>query len=120
MAGNLVHYELPYDDPRKGSGFWGDLFGWEFSDPMGADYLMADIGQGAGAAIWRSEDGARGARAYFDVDDINAGVTRVRELGGQAGDAAPVPQMGWFVHCTDPYGNEFGLWQSDSSAPAPA
>jgi predicted enzyme related to lactoylglutathione lyase len=25
--------------------------------------------------------------------------------------------MGWFVTCTDPQGNEFGLWQTDSSAP---
>jgi predicted enzyme related to lactoylglutathione lyase len=28
----------------------------------------------------------------------------------------PVPQMGWFVTCTDPHGNEFGLWQNDPSA----
>jgi predicted enzyme related to lactoylglutathione lyase len=27
--------------------------------------------------------------------------------------------MGWFVTCTDPHGNEFGLWQNDPSAPAP-
>jgi predicted enzyme related to lactoylglutathione lyase len=24
--------------------------------------------------------------------------------------------MGWFATCTDPHGNEFGLWQTDSSA----
>jgi predicted enzyme related to lactoylglutathione lyase len=28
----------------------------------------------------------------------------------------PVPQMGWFSTCTDPHGNEFGLWQTDESA----
>jgi len=28
--------------------------------------------------------------------------------------------MGWFATCTDPQGNEFGLWQNDTSAPAPA
>jgi predicted enzyme related to lactoylglutathione lyase len=28
--------------------------------------------------------------------------------------------MGWFSTCTDPHGNEFGLWQNDPSAPAPA
>jgi predicted enzyme related to lactoylglutathione lyase len=31
----------------------------------------------------------------------------------------PVPTMGWFVTCTDPHGNEFGLWQNDENAPAP-
>jgi predicted enzyme related to lactoylglutathione lyase len=27
--------------------------------------------------------------------------------------------MGWFATCKDPHGNEFGLWQNDTSAPAP-
>jgi predicted enzyme related to lactoylglutathione lyase len=52
----------------------------------------------------------------FDVDDIKAGVAHVNELGGKAGDPMPVPSMGWFSTCTDPHGNEFGLWQTDASA----
>jgi predicted enzyme related to lactoylglutathione lyase len=55
-------------------------------------------------------------RAYFDVDDINAGAARVRELGGKADEPMPVPSMGWFATCRDPHGNDFGLWQTDSSA----
>jgi len=43
----------------------------------------------------------------------------VKELGGSASDAMPVPQMGWFATCTDPHGNEFGIWQNDPSAPTP-
>jgi predicted enzyme related to lactoylglutathione lyase len=27
--------------------------------------------------------------------------------------------MGWFAVCTDPQGNDFGLWQNDPAAPAP-
>jgi predicted enzyme related to lactoylglutathione lyase len=54
------------------------------------------------------------------VDDINAGAARVRELGGEANDPAPVPGMGWFATCRDPHGNDFGLWQNDPSAPPPA
>ena len=71
-----------------------------------------------GAAIF-SGKGKKGTRPYFDVDDINAGIARVKELGGQADDAMPVPQMGWFATATDPHGNEFGLWQTDPSAPTP-
>ena len=59
------------------------------------------------------EPGKRGARPYFAVDDINAGVARVKELGGEAGEPMPVPNMGWFATCNDPHGNEFGLWQND-------
>ena len=65
------------------------------------------------------ESGKRGTRAYFDVDDVNAGAARVRELGGQADEPMAVPSMGWFATCTDPHGNEFGLWQTDPSASAP-
>jgi predicted enzyme related to lactoylglutathione lyase len=53
------------------------------------------------------------------VDDINAGAARVKELGGEADEPMPVPAMGWFATCKDPHGNEFGLWQNDTSAPAP-
>ena len=72
-----------------------------------------------GAAITNMEPGKRGTRAYFTVDDINAGAARVNELGGKADQPMPVPSMGWFATCTDPHGNEFGLWQTDESAPAP-
>ena len=59
---------------------------------------------------------ARGPRAYFDIDDITAGITKVKELGGEASEAMPVPAMGWFATCTDAEGNDFGLWQTDPSA----
>ena len=54
------------------------------------------------------DDGSTtGPRVYFDVDDINAGTARVRELGGE--DGMPVPGMGWFATCKDDQGNDFGL-----------
>lgn len=79
---------------------------------------MARLGESQGAAITNMEPGKRGTRPYFDVADIDAGVARVRELGGEAGDKMPVPSMGWFSVCRDPHGNDFGLWQTDPEAPA--
>jgi predicted enzyme related to lactoylglutathione lyase len=81
---------------------------------------MARLGDNQGSAITNMEPGKRGMRAYFDVDDIDAGVARVKKLGGEADKKMPVPGMGWFSTCRDPHGNEFGLWQSDSAAPAPS
>jgi len=46
-------------------------------------------------------------------------VSPPQELGGEANEPMPVPAMGWFATCKDPHGNEFGLWQNDTSAPAP-
>jgi predicted enzyme related to lactoylglutathione lyase len=120
MPGQIVHIEIPADDTEQGRAFWGSLFGWQFeSYPGPFEYHMARIGDTSGAAITDMEPGKRSMRPYFDVDDINAGAARVRELGGEAADTMAVPNMGWFVTCTDPQGNEFGLWQNDAEAPAP-
>jgi hypothetical protein len=120
MPGNIVHFEIPADDTAKAREFWGSLFGWQFEAyPGPSEYHMTRISDQAGAAITNMEPDKRGTRAYFDVDDINAGAARVKELGGEASDAMPVPSMGWFSTCKDPHGNEFGLWQNDPSAPAP-
>ena len=121
MPGQIVHFEIPADDTAKGLQFWGSLFGWQFqANPGPFEYHTTRISDQAALAITNMDPGKRGTRAYFDVDDINAGAARVRELGGQASERAPVPAMGWFATCTDPQGNEFGLWQNDPSAPAPA
>ena len=110
----------PRTTPAASRAFWGSLFGWEFqSFPGPSEYHMTRISDLSGVAITNMEPGKRGRAPYFDVDDINAGAARVRELGGEAGEAMPVPAMGWFSTCTDPHGNEFGLWQNDESAPVP-
>ena len=118
MAGSMVHYEIPAGDTAKAREFWGGLFGWEFQAYEGSptEYHMARIDDSSGSAIYEADGDKRGGRTYFDVDDIYAGRDRVSELGGTAGEAMPVPSMGWFAVCTDNQGNEFGLWQSDPNA----
>ena len=69
------------------------------------------------AAIWGALlSGLASVVLYFEVDDINAGAARVKELGGKADDPQPVPGMGWFATGTDTEGNPIGLWKTDSSA----
>jgi predicted enzyme related to lactoylglutathione lyase len=118
MPGEIVHFEIPADDTTKSREFWGSLFGWQFEAfPGPFEYHMTRISENTGGAITDMEPGKQCLRVYFDVDDINAGVARVKELGGEANDPRPVPNMGWFSTCTDPHGNDFGLWQNDPSAP---
>ena len=78
MAGQIVHFEIPAGDTAAARAFWGSLFGWEFQAfPGPSEYHMTRIGEQSGAAITNMEPGKRGTRAYFDVDDINAGRARV-------------------------------------------
>jgi predicted enzyme related to lactoylglutathione lyase len=120
MAGEMVHVEIPSDDTDKGRAFWGGLFGWDFQAfPGPFEYHMARLSEQQGGAVTNMEPGKRGLRVYFSVDDINAGAAKVKELGGEANDPQPVPSMGWFAVCKDGEGNDFGLWQTDESAPEP-
>jgi len=115
MSGQVVHIEIPAKDTAKGQEFWSGLFGWNFQAMEGpSEYHMAQASEQSGVGLFPSDDS--GIRAYFDVDDINAGASKVKELGGQADDPQPVPGMGWFATCKDSQGNDFGLWQSDTSA----
>jgi hypothetical protein len=122
MAGRPVHVEIPASDTSKSRDFWSGLFGWQFETYPGPfEYHMTRFSDETGGAVYNNPEGnADGMRVYFDVDDINAAAARVRELGGEAGEAMPVPSMGWFSVCKDVGGNDFGLWQNDPSAPAPA
>ena len=112
-----MHYEISAADVDRAQGFWSGLFGWEFGAsamPEG-EYRMARTGEQSGVAL--SSYGEPGhPNVYFDVDDIDASLAKVRELGGTTEDKAPVPGMGWFAACTDTEGNAFSLWQRDSNA----
>ena len=54
---------------------------------------------------------------YFDTDDIDASVARVRELGGTSGEATDPPRR-LVRRCTDTEGNDFSLFQRDDSVSA--
>jgi predicted enzyme related to lactoylglutathione lyase len=118
MAGQPVHVEIPAGNTEGARKFWGSLLGWQFQEYEGApsEYHMTRLSETTGGAIYGAEGSDRGLRVYFDIDDISDGRSRVSELGGEAGEAMPVPTMGWFAICRDVEGNEFGLWQTDPSA----
>jgi len=118
MAGKPVHFEIPASDTSRAREFYGSLFGWEWQTMEGpVEYHMTRLTEDTGGAIFPGDPGA--IRPYFDVADINAGVARVKELGGQADDPQPVPTMGWFATGSDPEGNPIGLWQTDPNAQMP-
>ena len=124
MAGEIVHVEFPAADADRAQGFWKGLFGWEFKDSgmPGMDYRMADAGQ-KGVAVFPASamGGSPGTPSYYyAVDDIDAAVEKVRDLGGSADEKMPVPGHGWFAAAKDTEGNAFHLWQSDSGAGPPS
>jgi predicted enzyme related to lactoylglutathione lyase len=121
MAGKLVHFEVLAKDADKATQFYSSVLGWEFSDSgmPGIDYRMTQTGEDQGGAVYAPSDGKTGLKVYFDTDDIDATIAKVRESGGEAEDKQTIPSIGWFSPCKDPDGIEFSLFQSDESAPMP-
>lgn len=117
MPGRIVHFELLAQDADRAAGFWNGLFGWNVggSAMEGFDYRMFDLGDGQGGAIYPAEQPGS-MNVYFDTDDIESSIAKVRELGGTADDKQPVPTHGWFAACTDTEGIAFHLWQPDPNA----
>jgi hypothetical protein len=118
MPGKLVHFELPAQDTKRARAFWSGLFGWSFRDPgmPGIEYWMVRTSEDQGGAVLASESPPKGPIIYFDTDDIEVSIARVRELGGTADAKHPIPHVGWFTHCVDTEGNEFSLFESDETA----
>ena len=119
-SGKIVHIELPASDADRAQRFYEGLFSWQFADSgmEGIDYRMF---QGEpGGAVYPGENAGQGPIVYFETDDIDAELAKVRELAGQADDKQPIPGVGWFAGCKDAEGNSFSFFQSDESVPAPS
>ncbi|MGE5617198.1 MAG: hypothetical protein ACM3X5_09800, partial [Bacillota bacterium] len=55
--------------------------------------------------------------SYVAVESLDASVAKAQKLGAKVTKPrAPVPGMGWFAMLVDPQGNNFAMWQTDSSA----
>ena len=115
MAGNIVHFEINAKDASRVKRFYSSLFGWKYKDSQipGIEYYVID-GVSPGGAINPMQQEA-GPVVYFDTDDIDASIAKVRGGGGTSEDKQPIPHVGWFTHCKDTEGNDFSLFQSDES-----
>jgi predicted enzyme related to lactoylglutathione lyase len=112
MSSSVVWFELPAADTDRARDFYARLFGWNFKRFGDDDYHMTSD---AGGAVYRAP-GERGLLAYFGVDDLDAAIARVRELGGEAGEKQAVPGVGQYSHCSDLDGNRFALYRREEGS----
>jgi len=116
MPGKLVHVEISAADVDRAQGFWSGVFGWEISPSgmPGMDYRLFRTGEDQGGGLMAGEPGS--LTVYFDTDEIEATIEKVRSGGGESTDKQPIPGVGWFANCKDTEGNAFNLYQSDEGA----
>ena len=92
MGKKIVHVEFPAQDADRAEKFWEGFGGWSIGDSgmEGIDYRMFQD-DGWGGAVYPQQEGEQGPIIYFDSDDIDADLAKVRELGGEAERQAADP-----------------------------
>jgi uncharacterized protein len=123
MSGRVVHFEIPFDDGDRARAFYRDAFGWQLQEWEEGSYTLVTTGpsgetgpEEAGfinGGMMRREGPGDGPIVVIDVDDIDAALSKIEELGGQTllGRQA-VGDMGWAAYFKDVEGNSMGLWQT--------
>src|SRR5689334_19471457 len=90
MAAPVVHFEVIGSDPDSLRSFFGDLFDWQFSDPMGpTDYTIVDPGKnkdgvGIAGGVGGVPEGYDGhVTFYVEVPDVGAALEKAASLGAE-------------------------------------
>ena len=108
--------ELMTTDVEGAKTFYGELLGWSMDDVdcCNEKYTMAKVGETEVAGIMKTpaEMGDKPPvwGAYVTVDDVDAIVTKVEQLGGKVCmPPMDIPDIGRFVMIQDPQGAVLSL-----------
>jgi hypothetical protein len=119
-VGGFSWHELATSDYKAAFGFYSELFGWKPGEAMemgeaGIYQLFGDGGEPLGGMFNKPDEmpGPPMWLYYISIDDVNAAVSKVSELGGQVlNGPMEVPGGDLIAQCLDPQGTLFALHSS--------
>ena len=118
--GAAAWFELHTRAYDKSVAFYRDVFGWDthtMSDTPEFRYTTQGEGDNSLAGIYESSDLAEGEPAawtvYFDVEDVDAALEKIVELGGTIERPGEDTPYGRLAAATDPTGTRFKLIQTE-------
>jgi predicted enzyme related to lactoylglutathione lyase len=123
-----IHFEIQAENTARAIKFYGDLFGWEFSQWGQEPYWLVKTGEKDtpgidGGLMPRRGPAPAEAQAVnsfvcvVDVADADAMAKRIPEAGGRVVvPKMPIPTVGWLAYAKDTEGNLFGFMQMDADA----
>ena len=128
MSGDFVWYELMTSDPKAAINFYAEVIGWKtelFGDGGGVDYRMWLASQGPLGGVMKLPEAAvqMGAPPHWTsnvtVDDVDATVKRVKELGGKVyKEPEDMPTVGRSAIIADPQGAVIAVFAPERSMAA--
>ena len=120
----VVHFEMPYEDPKRLSEFYESVFGWEMQYmPQMGSYVLATTSpvdenqmhkeKGAiNGGFYPKGDYGNAPHLVISVDDLDKHLEIVKKGGGKIeGEPMDIPGVGRFVILTDTEGNRVGMLQ---------
>jgi uncharacterized glyoxalase superfamily protein PhnB len=109
--GDIGYWTLAVPDAAKAQAFYGSVLGWTFEPGHVENGFNITSVTPMGGLFGHGGDATEsGVTHCYQVDDVVAGVARVRAAGGAAADPAEQP-YGLLAECTDDQGLPFQLWQ---------
>ncbi len=124
MSGEVVHFEIPVDDVDRARAFYKDAFGWQINPVPDMDYTLVGTTPADEQGRPKEPGSINGGLAVrqapinhplitVDVDDIDAALPRIEQLGGKTvAPKMPIGDMGFAAYFADSEGNVLGLFQS--------
>ena len=111
MGHPVIHAEIRSADPDAARAFFGELFGWTYTEGAFPGYTFVKPAfEGAlHTAIGPTQGGAPTALFFVGVEDVEATLARAEELGGtivQPAQQVPGVTFGVFA---DPLGHTVGV-----------
>jgi predicted enzyme related to lactoylglutathione lyase len=116
MADQIAWVEVVGSDGEKLRDFYGNLFGWSYQQAPRMPYWMYTPDGAVGAGVGTGPEGAGHATFYVAVDDPQAALDKVAELGGQTVVPVTEMEMVTFAMFTDPEGHLVGIVKNQPPA----
>jgi hypothetical protein len=112
--GHVGWHELLADDWKKAFAFYRELFGWQEADEIGSTEKYRLFAAGGltmgGMFTKRPTEPVPFWLYYFNIDDLDTAMERVKTSGGQIFEGPlELPDGGWIARCGDPQGAAFAL-----------
>lgn len=126
----VVHFEMPYEDPKRVASFYEKAFGWDMNDLGGqmGGYIIAGTAEtdedrmiktpgtiNGGFYSLRDAPKSKEPSVVISVKDIRKAMEDIRKAGGEVLQDEPIeiPGIGLYVSMRDTEGNRVGVLQAN-------
>jgi len=109
------HIEIPTIKPKRAKKFFGDVFGWTFTDHPELKYTVFHTGGHPNGGLERVKKMPKRGQVnvYIEVDNIDAKLKEIEKAKGKVVERkTEVQGMGWYAKFATPDGCILCLWQS--------